>query len=93
MKIGQKVNLYSPKGERQTAVIADIVGAGESLNKELNLVVDDVVYEKVPHYDDSTIEEAFWMEKGDRLPKGWDEPAREVVEEAVKTAPKKKKGR
>lgn len=89
MKVGQEVNYYDPsKGERLTGVITEIVGAGPSFAKVLNISLGDKKRDQrtnVPHHRDANGKEPFWMIKGlESAPRGWAEKEKKAeVQEAL----------
>jgi len=78
MKTGQHVHYIDAAGDRQTATITDIVGAGKSTCKMLNLTAKDGPVTDVPHERDAEVGAAFWREVGAKaLPEEERPPAKE----------------
>lgn len=98
MRTGDSVNLYSG-GERQSATVAEISGAGESRKKILTLAVGSgdkaVKYADVKHREDAEEGEPFWTLKGDSVQRELREATAEpeVIEEPAEAAetPKRRK--
>ncbi len=78
MQNGTEVGFYTgPDADRRTATVAEIVGAGPSLAKRLNLAYREEgkarVAEDVPHEADAEGDGPFWLLKGERRSKETEE--------------------
>lgn len=93
MHNGQEVRYIDADDASHAAVVRDIVGAGASGAKRLDLTMkrdgEDVLVEDVPHEDDAETGSHFWLLSGERRTRHVEDDPNDVPPLDVETFPER----